>query len=312
MNILVTGGAGFIGSNIIERLLKDGHIVVCLDDLSAGFLENIEEFMENKDFTFIKGSILDIEMLSELIQEHKITHISHQAAFGSVPKSVENPLLWNEVNIGGSLNVLWAAKENGVKRVVCAISSSVYGDSPTLPKVETMPYLCKSPYAITKATCEMYCKNFFELYGLETVALRYFNVYGKKQSPTGLYPAVIPAFVSNALANKDLTIFGTGSVTRDFTYVDDVVEANVLALTTDGVAGEHFNVACGKRISIQELAEKTISIIGSSSKIIHEELRQGDVEHSLANVDKIKKMMNFSAKVDVGEGLKRTIDWFKK
>ncbi|MFW5746852.1 MAG: SDR family oxidoreductase [Nanoarchaeota archaeon] len=310
MNILVTGGAGFIGSHIIGVALKEGHSVVCLDDFSTGKTENIKTFMNHSSFTFIKGSILDVEMVQDICKEHGITHISHQAAFGSVPKSVENPLLWNEVNVQGTLGMLWAAKETGVKRVVCAISSSVYGDTPTLPKVETMPYLCKSPYAVTKAACEMYCRIFPELYGLETVGLRYFNVYGPRQDPSGLYPAVIPAFVSRALREEPLTIFGDGTATRDFTYVRDVAHANLHALVQEGIAGETFNIACGRRISIRELAEKIQQLTGSGSEITTGDPRPGDVDHSLADTTKAGKLLGFVPETTIDEGLKETIEWF--
>jgi UDP-N-acetylglucosamine 4-epimerase len=311
MNILVTGGAGFIGSNICETLLEKKHTVVCLDDLSTGKQENIQHLMDDSSFTFVKGSILDAELVSEIIEEHTITHISHQAAFGSVPKSVENPLLWNEVNITGTLTILWAAKEAGIKRVVCAISSAVYGDAPTLPKEESMPYLCKSPYATTKAACEIYAKNFYELYGLETVGLRYFNVYGKRQDPSGLYPAVIPAFISRALKDEDLMIFGNGTATRDFTHVNDVVKANIMALTAD-VAGEHLNIACGAQTSIKELAETIIRLTESSSKITFQNERAGDVEHSLADIKKAENVLGFIPEIDIENGLKKTIAWFKR
>ncbi|MBI2079131.1 SDR family oxidoreductase [Candidatus Micrarchaeota archaeon] len=311
-SVLVTGGAGFIGSNLIETLLVKKYFVICLDNFSSGYEKNIKEFLSHENFVLEKGDVRDGSLVERVIKEHKIEFISHQAARGSVPKSIEEPLVSNEVNVNGTLNVLWAAHKNGVKRVVTAISSSIYGDSLTLPKKEEMPYNPKSPYAITKVTKDMYSKLFHDLYGLETVGLRYFNVYGPKQDPKGAYAAVIPRFVNNALKNEPLMIFGDGTQTRDFTYISDVVAANVLALEQNGAVGKSVNIADGKSTSIKELAEMVIRITDSKSKIRYEKERAGDIKHSVAEVSLAKKYLGYSPQVNIKEGLARTVVWFKR
>ncbi|MDX1763785.1 MAG: SDR family NAD(P)-dependent oxidoreductase, partial [bacterium] len=227
MRVLITGGAGFIGSNLAERLIQDGHEVVIFDDLSTGRMENLSGIQNHPRLTFVEGTILDSTHLSETIEKLQIETISHQAARPSVARSVEDPLATNEVNVTGTLNVLKTALDGGVKTVVAAISSSVYGDTPELPKKETMPYNPQSPYAVTKVTKELYLKIFHQVYGLNTVGLRYFNVYGRKQDPKSDYAAVIPKFVTAALKGEDLTIEDDGGQTRDFTYITDVVDANI-------------------------------------------------------------------------------------
>lgn len=310
-SILVTGGAGFIGSHICNRLLTDGHTVVALDDLSTGHEKNLKSFQDNSNFTFIKGDIRDLELVKKLLKEHSITGISHQAALGSVPRSIKEPLLANDVNVGGTLNVLWAAKVHDVKRVAVAISSSIYGDTPTLPKKEDMPYLPRSPYAVTKVTKDLYSKMFYELYGLETVGLRYFNVYGPRQDPNGPYAAVVPRFVLAVLNNKPLKIFGDGEQTRDFTYVEDAVESNVLALTKKEAVGKSFNVCSGSRISINKLAELTLKLSKSKCEVVHEPERSGDVKHSLGSLDYAKKYLGYAPKTSLEQGMKKTLEWFR-
>lgn len=311
-SILVTGGAGFIGSNLIAALLESGYKVVCVDDLSTGHEKNIKEFESNQNFIFKNIDIRNYKLLEAIIKENKIELISHQAARGSVPKSIQEPLVTNDVNVNGTLNVLWAAHKNNVKRVVVAISSSVYGDSEVLPKREDMPYNPKSPYAVSKVAKELYLKVFNQLYSLETVGLRYFNVYGPKQDPNGAYAAVIPKLISNALNNEPLSINGDGEQTRDFTYITDVVKANLLALKENAANGKSFNIAVGKSTTVNELAENIIEVTGSKSKIVHGQDRPGDVKHSIADISLAKKYLNFSPSIEIGEGLRFTIDWFRR
>lgn len=311
--VLVTGCAGFIGSNLSEALVQKGWEVVGLDNLMTGHRKNIEELEREDNFTFIEGDVRSIETLRQIFQEHSITHVAHQAARGSVPKSVEDPLLTNEINVTGTLNMLWVAKENNVEKFVCAISSSVYGNTPTLPKVETMPYNALSPYAVTKAAKEMYCKTFYELYGLPTIGLRYFNVYGRRQDPNGDYAAVIPRWIAKALKNEDLPMNGDGTQTRDFTYIDDVVAANILALETDNslAFGKGMNIGYSGRIDITTLAKNILELTGSEGKIVYGEPRKGDVQDSYADISLAKTLLGYRPGVSIEEGLQKTIDWYK-
>lgn len=311
-SILITGGAGFIGSNLSDFFLKKSWLVSVLDDLSTGNKKNVQEFAINKNFQFIKGNINNLDLLSKIIKKNKITHISHQAARGSVSKSIIDPIGTNEINISGTLKVLWAAHQLGVKKVVCAISSSIYGDTPELPKKESMALNPLSPYAITKAANEMYCKVFNDLYKIPVVGLRYFNVYGKKQNPAGDYAAVIPKFIQNALENKPLIIFGDGKQTRDFTYIEDVLAANYLALTKKTANGRSFNVAYGNQINILDLAKEIIRISKSSSKIIFKASRPGDVHDSLASLTYAKKYLNYKPRWPLHKGLEETIEIYQK
>ncbi len=310
MKVLVTGGAGFIGSNLAERLIRDGHRVVVFDDLSTGKRENIKEIMDHPDFHFVEGTILDRKHLSETIREHGIESISHQAARPSVARSVENPLATNEINVSGTLNILQAAVDCGVQRVVTAISSSVYGDTPELPKRESMPYNPQSPYAVSKVTKELYLKVFCEVYGLHTVGLRYFNVYGRRQDPKSDYAAVIPKFITSALRGNELTIEDDGKQTRDFTYIDDVVDANIAGFLHDGARGRSFNIAYGERISILELAQNIIKLTKSESKITFKPKRKGDVRHSLADISYAGEYLDYRPKFDLERGLAETIAWY--
>jgi UDP-glucose 4-epimerase len=303
---LVTGGAGFIGSNIAEKLTNSGAIVRVIDNLLTGKLENIQTFKDKIDF--IKGDIRSLDTLMEAMKG--VDYVIHQAALPSVPKSVEIPIESNEHNNNGTLNVLVAAKELGVKRVVYAASSSAYGDTPTLPKVETMRPMPLSPYAVNKLSGEYYCAAFKEVYGLDTVALRYFNVFGPRQDPTSFYSAVIPKFISALLKNEPPTIFGDGEQSRDFTYIDNVVQANVLACTAPGVGGETFNIACGERITLNQLHADLQEILNKSISPKYLDARVGDVKHSQADIEKAKKRLNFEVLISVKEGLKRTVEWF--
>ncbi|MEK6776580.1 MAG: SDR family oxidoreductase [bacterium] len=311
MKVLVTGGAGFIGSNLAERLILDGHQVTVYDDLSSGRIGNLQGVQAHPNFTWVQGSILDRDRLANLIREHGIEFISHQAARPSVSRSVENPLATNEVNVTGTLNVLKAAVDHNVKKVVVAISSSVYGDTPELPKRETMPYNPQSPYAVSKVTKELYLKVFHGVYGLDTVGLRYFNVYGRKQDPKSDYAAVIPKFITAALKGEDLSIEGDGEQTRDFTYIDDVVEANMAGFTHDKASGRSFNIAYGARISILDLARNIIKITDSRSQIIFKQKRKGDIRHSLADISYAGEYLDYRPKYDLERGLARTVDWYR-
>ncbi len=309
MRILITGGAGFIGSNLIKELLNQNNFVVCLDNLSVGSERNIKEFSDNENFVFIKGDIRDLNLIKKIMKNYSIDYISHQAARVSVPRSIKNPLLTNEININGTLNVLWAAKEFGVKKVVVASSSSIYGDSIKLPKKETMKYNPKSPYAITKGVEELYSKNFCELYGLKIICLRYFNIYGPKQNPKGDYAAVIPKFINSALDNKPLTIFGDGTQTRDFIFVSDVVKVNISALKKEIIG--NFNIGSGERVSILELARKIIEITNSEPEIKYSPPNKGDIKDSLADISLARKYLDFNPKYSLDKGLEKTVDWFK-
>jgi UDP-N-acetylglucosamine/UDP-N-acetylgalactosamine 4-epimerase len=311
--VLVTGCAGFIGSNLCEALVLRDWNVVGLDNLMTGYRKNIEHLEARENFTFIEGDIRNIETIRNIFQEHNVTHVAHQAARGSVPKSVEDPILSNDINVSGTLNVLWVAKEFAADKFVCAISSSVYGNTPTLPKVETMPYNALSPYAITKATKEMYCKAFFELYGLPTIGLRYFNVYGRRQDPNGDYAAVIPRWITKAFANEDLPINGDGKQTRDFTYIDDVVEANILALETENTEafGKGMNIGYSGRIDITTLAENILKITKSQGSIVYGPDRKGDIQDSYANIDLAKSLLGYNPQIGIEEGIQKTIDWYK-
>lgn len=311
--VLVTGCAGFIGSNLSEALVKAGWDVIGIDNLMSGYRKNIEELEKEENFRFIWMDIRDRNALDQLIREERITHITHQAARGSVPKSVEDPLLTHEINTVGTLNVFWAAQQNNVQRVVAAISSSVYGNTPVLPKVETMPYSPLSPYAISKVVVEMYCKVFYELYGLQTVGLRYFNVYGKQQDPNGDYAAVIPRWMTKALRNEELPINGDGTQTRDFTFVEDVVAANILALETSNqeAFGKGFNIGYSGQVDIKTLAEIIIESAGSQSKIRFDSARKGDVQDSYADIQLAKNLLGYDPKTNLDEGLKKTMSWYR-
>ncbi len=313
-NILVTGGAGFIGSNLVEALLKDERVnkVRVLDNLATGYSSNIEEFRGNPNFEFIEGDIRDYEICLKACEGMDL--ISHQAALGSVPRSINDPLTTNAVNITGTLNIFTAAKEKGVKRVIYAASSSTYGDSKELPKVEDNIGNPLSPYAVTKYVMELYAKVYGDLYGLEHIGLRYFNVFGPKQSPNGAYAAVIPLFIDKILKGESPTINGDGSVSRDFTYVANAVQANILALFTENTEGVNqvYNVACGERTTLTELFNllKEAAEVGLEPNYVA--ARKGDIPHSLADISKIQTVLSYKIIFDVKEGLKKVYGWTKE
>jgi dTDP-glucose 4,6-dehydratase len=311
MRILITGGAGFIGSNIAERLLSLGHEVTVLDDLSTGKMQNLSAFMGHPRFEFRQGSILDLPLVRELIKRRQIERICHQAARPSVARSIDDPLATHEVNITGTLNILKAAHETGCLRVVAASSSSIYGNTAVLPKREDMHYRPRSPYAASKVAGELYLQVFHAVYGLQTVGLRYFNVYGPRQDPNSHYAAVIPKFIRLALNGEPLPIEGDGAQTRDFTFIEDVVNANVLALTVPELRGESVNIGFGEKTSIRSLAENIIRQTHSSSKIQHRDPRPGDVKDSLADISLAASLLGYQPKVRLSEGLIATIDWYR-
>lgn len=304
MKVTVTGGAGFIGSNLVEELLKN-HEVNVIDDLSTGRSENLGGLKD--DVCFIRGSINDIELLMDAFEGTDA--VFHQAAIPSVQRSVDNPLASNEANVDGTLRVLVAARDCGVRKVVYASSSSVYGDTPTLPKKEDMKPNPKSPYAISKLAGEYYCRVFSEVYGLKTACLRYFNVYGPRQDPASEYAAVIPRFVTRVLAHEPPVIFGDGGQTRDFTFVKDVVRANILAM--EGDAEGVFNIACGQRISLNELASRIMRIADVELEPLYANPRQGDIRHSLADITLATSSLGFKPSFDLDQGIEQTLRWFE-
>ncbi len=300
MKYLVTGGGGFIGSNIVERLVSVGEEVVVLDNFATGRKTNLKEF-ETK-ITLIEGDIRDIETVNSAMRD--VDYCLHQAALPSVPRSVADPITCNEVNVSGTLNVLVAARDAGVKRVVLASSSSVYGDTPTLPKVETMTPAPLSPYAVNKITCEYYAAVFHVLYGLETISLRYFNVFGPRQTPKSQYAAVIPIFIITMRRGEQPTIFGDGETSRDFCYVDNAVDANLLACTAPTEAvGKTFNVACGQQTTLKQLVDKINQTLDTHIEPLFSDPRPGDVKHSLASIDLACRLLDYTPKVLVDEGL---------
>lgn len=312
-SVLVTGGAGFIGSNLVERLLneQDVHKVTVLDNLQTGFKKNLDSFFSNPKFSFIEGDITDYETCLKACEG--IDVISHQAALGSVPRSIKNPLTTNLVNITGTLNIFYAAVEKNVKRVVFAASSSTYGDSKELPKVESRIGNPLSPYAVTKYVNELYANVFATTYGIEYIGLRYFNVYGPKQDPNGAYAAVIPLFFKNALHNNPPVINGDGSISRDFTYVDNAVEANILSLFTENkeAINQVYNIACGESTNLNELWALIKKSANSTVEAVYGPNRKGDIEHSLADITKAKTLLGYSGKVKISEGIKLSNNWYK-
>ncbi len=312
-SFLVTGGAGFIGSNIVNYLLKYGAKKVrVLDDLSNGYYYNIEEFESNPSFEFLEGDIRDLATCKKAMDG--IDYVSHQAALGSVPRSIKNPILSNDVNVGGFLNMLVAQKESdSVKRLVYAASSSTYGDSKVLPKVEDNIGKPISPYAVTKLVNEIYADVFAKTYGIETIGFRYFNVFGPKQSPNGAYAAVIPLFMQSLKDEAAPTINGDGEQTRDFTYVENAVQANIRGMfAPKEAANQVFNIAYGDRISLNTLWQDLKDVSGKNVTAIYGPDRQGDVKDSLADISKAKKLMGYDPKFSVAQGLKVTWDYFVK
>ena len=313
---LVTGGAGFIGSNIVQELLKRGEKVRILDNFSTGKRETITELKQIADSLFqsqsnlevVEGDIRSYHIVREAVDE--VDYILHQAALPSVPRSVKDPITSNEVNVTGTLNILNAAKDAKVQRIVYASSSSVYGDLDVLPKTEDMLPKPLSPYAVSKLAGEKYCQVFTQLYGLETVSLRYFNVFGPRQDPTSQYSAVIPKFINLIKQGESPTIYGDGEQSRDFTFVQNVVEANLLACN-DGIenfSGEVFNIAFGKRISVNNMVEKINEVLSKNIVPKYDQPRSGDVKHSLANIGKAQQFLEYKPTIDFEAGLRRIID----
>jgi UDP-glucose 4-epimerase len=309
MKYLVTGGAGFIGSNIVSELLSQDQQVVVLDNFATGKRENILPLMKNKNLTMIEGDLRSFHIVRTAVKG--VDYILHQGALPSVPRSINDPITSNDVNILGMLNILEAAKEFGVKRVVCASSSSIYGNSESLPKVESMPVNPLSPYALTKYAQERYCQIFSKIYGMETVALRYFNVFGPNQDPTSQYSAVIPKFIKLIMQDKEPVIYGDGSQSRDFTFVENNVWANIQACTAPKASGEVINIACGKRYTLIDLVDMINEILGKNIEPKFAPDRAGDVKHSLAGIEKAKELLGYEVRVDFKEGLRRTIEFFK-
>ena len=314
--ILVTGGAGFIGSNLCEALLDLGANVRCLDNLSTGFMHNIQHFIAHNKFSFIEGDILDLETCQNACKD--IDFVLHQAALGSVPRSVKDPITTNAVNIGGFLNMLVAARDQGVKRMVFAASSSTYGDSEKLPKVEQEIGQPLSPYAITKYVNELYATIFKRNYNLDTIGLRYFNVFGRKQDPNGAYAAVIPKFVIQLINHESPVINGDGSFSRDFTYIDNVIAMNLLAITTKNkkALNQIYNAAVGDRTTLTQLVNSLrkyltkFDIEIANIKIIYGPQRVGDIPHSQASIDKANQLLNYKPTHAFEAGLKEAVEWY--
>jgi UDP-glucose 4-epimerase len=298
--VAITGGAGFIGANLAKELAADNSVII-IDNLSVGKKENVTDLL-GENVEFIEGSISELSLLKRLFRN--VDFIFHQAAISSVPKSIENPLATNETNVTGTLNVLLAARDNDVKKVIYASSTAVYGDTPTLPQREEMLPNPKSPYATTKLVGEYYCQAFQAVYSLPTVSLRYFNVYGPKQDPNSDYAAVIPRFIKRVSEGKPLTIFGDGEQTRDFVFVSDVIRANILAAESD-VTGV-FNTGQGRKVTISELARLIIHIMNKDVEIIHQGARVGDIRHSLADISKAG-LFGYEPRYDLERGLRKTI-----
>ncbi|HEX9345389.1 MAG TPA: SDR family oxidoreductase [Candidatus Acidoferrum sp.] len=307
MRYLVTGGAGFIGSNTVDELVRRGHSVVVLDDFSSGKEENLTE-VRNK-ITFIKGSITDIEVVRKAM--HEAEYVLHLAAKTSVPRSVKDPIETNKINIDGTLNVLVAAKELKVKRVVFAASSSAYGETPTLPKVETMQPEPISPYGVTKYVGELYGQAFGRCYGLENVALRYFNIFGPRQDPGSPYSGVLAKFCSAFLEDTQPVVFGDGEQTRDFTYVENAVQANLLACEAPSVSGKVFNVGVGGRVSLNEVVRVLGKISGKTLETKYEPPRDGDIRDSQADISQARELLGYEPQVSFEEGLSRTYEWYR-
>lgn len=304
---LVTGGAGFIGGHLVEGLLAADWSVRVLDDLSTGSEQNLERVKDRIEF--VRGDIRDVDGLERMMEGVEV--VFHQAAMASVPRSVEMPLLTNSVNVDGTLLVLEVARKSGVRRVVYAASSSAYGDTAVLPKVETLPAAPRSPYALQKYAGEVYCRLYTELYGLETVSLRYFNIFGPRQDPNSEYAAVIPRFVTAAIAGRQPVIYGDGNQTRDFTYVENAVQANLLAADAKRASGSVINIAAGKRTSLNDLWRDIRDIVGADVEPRYADPREGDVRDSLADLTRATDLLGYRPNIDLDVGLARTIEGFR-
>lgn len=312
VNLLITGGAGFIGSNLVEHFLNHPRVALVrvLDDLSNGYYDNIRKFENHPKFEFIKGDITDYTTCQQAMQG--IHKVSHQAALGSVPRSIENPMRTNEVNVGGTVNILHAAKEAGVERVILAISSSTYGDSTKLPKVEGEEGNPLSPYAVSKMAIEHYARVFHTTYGLNYIGLRYFNIFGPKQNPDNPYAAVIPIFCKAFIEGKRPTINGDGTYSRDFTYIANAIQANEKALFTEyeEALNEVYNCACGDQVTLNQMVDYLKEISGKELDPIHGPVRPGDVPHSKAAIDKIINNLDYKPEVKFSKGLKKVYEWY--
>lgn len=309
VTFLVTGGAGFIGSNLCEAILNMGCNVKCLDNLSTGKQENVDLFINNPKYEFIKGDITDLETCMEACKG--VDYVLNQAAWGSVPRSIEMPLYYEKVNISGTLNMLEASRKNNIKKFVYASSSSVYGDSANLPKVEGDEGNLLSPYALTKRVDEEYAKLYTRLYGLDTYGLRYFNVFGRRQTPDGAYAAVIPKFIKQLINDERPIINGDGKQSRDFTYIDNVIEANLKACLADSsAAGQAYNIAYGGREYLIDIYYQLCEALGKRIEPIYGPDRAGDIKHSNASIEKAKKYLNYSPDYSFEDGIKLAIDWY--
>lgn len=307
MAYLVTGGAGFIGSNIVHELVRRGERVRVLDNFSTGHRENLQPVLG--DIELVEGDIRSYHIVREAVQG--VEYVLHQAALPSVPRSIRDPITSDEVNVLGTLNVLQAARETRVRRLVFASSSSVYGNNPELPKREDMIPMPLSPYAISKLAAEQYCQVYWQLYGLETTCLRYFNVFGPRQDPMSQYSAVIPRFILAAMSGRPLLVHGRGLQSRDFTFVANVVQANLLATTSKGAAGKVMNIACGQRFTVLEMIDQIASISGRELDVRYEAARTGDVSHSLADISNAMEYIGYRPSVEFADGLTQTIAWFQ-
>ena len=318
MRILVTGGAGFIGSNTCDTLLNEKHQVVCLDNFLTGRRENIAKAIENPNFTLIEGDIRSFEMCENAVKDCDL--VLHLAALGSVPRSINDPITTNDININGFLNILTATRNAGIKRFVFAASSSTYGDSKELPKVEDRIGKPMSPYAITKYVGELYADVFAKVYGMEFIGLRYFNVFGRRQDPEGAYAAVIPKFIQSLLKHEAPVINGDGSFSRDFTYIDNVVNINLQALFTSQkeAINQIYNVACGEATTLNQLYDYLRTALGAEHpeileiNPIYQEVRSGDIPHSLASIEKAKLLLSYDPQINIKEGITRTVAWYSK
>jgi len=307
---LVTGGAGFIGSNLCEVLLEKGYNVRCLDNLSTGKQSNVDLFIDNPNYTFIKGDIRDLDICIKACEG--VEYVLHQAAWGSVPRSIEMPILYEEINIRGTLNMMEAARQNGVKKFIYASSSSVYGDEPNLPKKEGREGNLLSPYALTKMVDEEYGKLYSKLYGLDTYGLRYFNVFGRRQDPNGAYAAVIPKFIKQLLNDDQPTIYGDGKQSRDFTYIENVIEANLKACKASSeVAGEVFNIAYGGREYLIDVYYSLCKALGKDIEPIYAPDRKGDIKHSNADISKAREMLGYDPSWSFERGIEAAIEWYR-
>ena len=316
VTVLITGGAGFIGSKLCDAVVEMGYNVRCMDNLITGKKENIEHLIGHPNFKFLETDLRDYDSCVKAVSGVEI--ILHQAALGSVPRSVDDPITTNSININGTLNLLDAAQRAGVRRVVYAGSSSAYGDSPVLPKVEKHRGNPLSPYAVTKFVGELYCSVFSSLHGMETICLRYFNVFGPRQDPDGVYAAVIPKFIQSMMRHEEPTVFGDGEQTRDFTHVNNVVDANILAMTTvdENAINQTYNIAAGQRTSVNQLFDFLKELLSDfdqeigSLNMIHTEPRLGDIPHSTASIEKAKEILGYNPTIDVEQGLKMAIGWY--